>query len=112
MLLRPPGLDSRSPAAKLRAWSSNPSGSTGWMAVAGDRASKASAIPAISPPPDTGHSSTSALSPISASWRAASSPTVPWPAMTWKSSKDGTTIAPRSAAMAAEMSSRDWVKRS
>ena len=43
---------------------------------------------------------------------AASRPTVPCPAMTWKSSKEGTRTAPRSSASRAEISSRDWVKRS
>ena len=50
-MLRPPGgLVRRVPAFRLRAWSSKPSGSTEWIWVPGDRASKARATPAISPP--------------------------------------------------------------
>ena len=110
LMLRPPGaLDTRVPAFRLRAWSSKPSGSTEWISVPGDSASKARDTPAISPPPETGQSTISAWTPSSASWRAASSPTVPWPAMTWKSSKAGTTMAPRSPAMRSEMASRDSV---
>jgi hypothetical protein len=97
----------RSPAASDRAVSSNDSGSTVTISAPGLSAVTARAIPAVSPPPLHGTSTRSSTAPSRLACRHISSPTVPWPAIVQGWSYGGTRVAPVSAAMVLEISSRD-----
>lgn len=78
------------------------SGSTPTIAAPGHLARIAVAIPEISPPPLTGTTTRSTSGRSS----AISSPIVPCPAITWRSSNGGTTTYPCSAASPAVTASR------
>ena len=68
-----------------------PAGSTPTIRVAGCRARSHVDMPAASPPPPIGTTTTSGARP---SWRTASTATVPWPAMVRGWSKGGTRTQP------------------
>ena len=77
-------------------------GSTPMMAASGRSARTAAATPEISPPPPTG-TTTRSTPGLSA---AISRPTVPWPAITRRSSNGGMDTAPRCAARSRVAASR------
>ena len=102
----------RSPAASDRAISSNPAGSAVRTLRPGASASKASATPALSPPPPHGTSTSASATPASAACAAISSPSVPCPAITSGWSNGGIRLSFRSAASRAPSASRSSRARS
>ena len=105
----PPGaLPCRVPDCRERRVSSDPSGSTAQMRVAGEAPSIARAQPATMPPPPV---QTSRASSGAGASSASSSARVPWPAMTCGCSKGGITVAPVRAAWARARASRSSVRR-
>ncbi len=96
------GQATRSPrCSESLAWAAS-SGSTPTIAASGHLARIAAAMPEISPPPLTGTTTRSTSGRSS----AISSPIVPWPAITCRSSNGGTTRYPCSAASSAVAASR------